>query len=676
MVEAGIQRSFSAGELSESISARADLARRSKGLRSCLNGFISRSGAWLNESGTKFVAEVKDSTMVVDPCVVEFDAPETMIPFVFNALQAYALEFGLNYIRLHRHGEPVTVAPDAYSAATDYTQGDLVSSGGLDYYCVQDNGPASSVVAPGSDASVWYELPPVASYYTGTDTSILEIPTPFGAGEITKQNVRQSGDVLFIAHKLYSPHRLERLADLKWRLIVTRFRPNVASPSGLTLAASSGGNNNSVRILVTAVSKETGEESVAGHYTASTTSTITSAGDDDVLIAAATHGLVTGDRIYVSVVTPTGVQNTVLKGALEERDFFVRRVDDNNFELQDTSGIPYDVSHTLTWHRTSQLYALTTGPGRSHIFTVNEQEDAAFYNWYANQLAVDPGIYGFLESTVKPALTYNGQSPDFETAPPFYAMEFERDERHPHTLDFVQQRLVYARSNTFPRRVYMSASANFENFLASSPPKDDDAIITTITGAEANEVRQVIGLGPELVVLTLATENSIKGDSDGIITPNGSTQRPSGYNGSSNVRPVVIGSTVVFIPREGNQVRSLGFDAVASGYVGGDLTIFASHLIDGQEIVDLAYERVPHSIVRAARRDGVMLGMTYIPEQEVVAWSRWTTRTLADSSRVLSFCVIPEDGVSIMYMVVEREIGGSTVRYVEKKMKRCMVWDV
>jgi len=680
MAQASMQRTFAGGEVSDAISARADLIKRAQGLKACLNGFIGRSGAWLNDAGTKFVAEVKDSTTESDVCLTD-GPPETLIPFVFNAEQTYALEFGLNYVRFHRFGEPIIVEPDAYSAATDYSQGDVVREAGADYYCVIDNGPASTVVTPGTEATVWYEMPVPPSYYTGTGTSILEFPTPYAAGEITKQNVRQSGDVLFIPHKRHSPRRLERLADTTWRLIVTRFRPNIASPSGLSIVTQ-GGASQILRFQVTAVSKETGEESCAGHYDASSVASVTAADDVDVTLESVAHGKGTGTRIYISLVEPAAVAdtNTVLKQAIEERDFFITVIDADHFSLDDTSGIPFTVAHDVTWHNTSIDTVCSFGPTRPVVLKCVELSEAAEYRWFVTSIpaslsGADGGLFGYVGSSIKPELVYGGHNPDYLTVAPFYTMEFERQDRHPHTCDFVQQRLVYARSERRPRSVRMSASANFENFTSHSPPTDDDPVSTTITGPEANELRHVIGMGPQLVALSLGTENAIRGDGDGIITPNANSQRVHGYNGSSNVRPVQIGASIIYIPREMNGVRSLNFDSVADGYVGGDMTVFASHLVDGQRLVDLAYARVPHSIAHVVRQDGVMLGMTHIPEHEILAWYRWLTATLAGQSRVLSICVIPEDEVSIVYMIVERVINGATVRYVEKKMKRCTTWE-
>jgi hypothetical protein len=69
--------------------------------------------------------------------------------------------------------------------------------------------------------------------------------------------------------------------------------------------------------------------------------------------------------------------------------------------------------------------------------------------------------------------------------------------------------------------------------------------------------------------------------------------------------------------------------------------------------------------------------LTYIRDHEIAGWARHATYTSEGGvqSNVLSVAVIPEDGVDIAYMIVQRAINGSTVRYVEKMVRRCTAWE-
>ena len=69
----------------------------------------------------------------------------------------------------------------------------------------------------------------------------------------------------------------------------------------------------------------------------------------------------------------------------------------------------------------------------------------------------------------------------------------------------------------------------------------------------------------------------------------------------------------------------MAYNWQASGYVTGDLSLRATHLFDGYEVKDLAYGKAPYPVVWSVRDDGVLLGLTYMPEQQVGAWHRHTT---------------------------------------------------
>jgi len=61
------------------------------------------------------------------------------------------------------------------------------------------------------------------------------------------------------------------------------------------------------------------------------------------------------------------------------------------------------------------------------------------------------------------------------------------------------------------------------------------------------------------------------------------------------------------------------------------------------------------------RSDGVLLGLTYVPGQQVRAWHRHTTDGLFES-----VCCVAEGGEDALYAIVRRTVAGRTVRYVER----------
>lgn len=109
-----IQPSFSAGEMSPATFARVDLARYYTGLKTCRNFVVLPEGGVHNRSGTKLVAEVKDSS-----------AFTRLIAFQYSTEQTYILEFGNQYIRFVSAGGQVVSGISAYEIASPYTTADL-----------------------------------------------------------------------------------------------------------------------------------------------------------------------------------------------------------------------------------------------------------------------------------------------------------------------------------------------------------------------------------------------------------------------------------------------------------------------------------------------------------------------------------------------------------------------
>jgi hypothetical protein len=79
----------------------------------------------------------------------------------------------------------------------------------------------------------------------------------------------------------------------------------------------------------------------------------------------------------------------------------------------------------------------------------------------------------------------------------------------------------------------------------------------------------------------------------------------------------------------------------------------------------MAFSVAPHPTVWCVRSDGVLLGLTYVPEQKVLGWHQHTTDGFFES-----VAVIPEGDEDIPYVVVRRVVNGRTVRYVERMVPR------
>lgn len=129
----------------------------------------------------------------------------------------------------------------------------------------------------------------------------------------------------------------------------------------------------------------------------------------------------------------------------------------------------------------------------------------------------------------------------------------------------------------------------------------------------------------------------------------------------------MVGASIVYAQARKAFVRELTLASQPQyGYGGRDLTTLAVHLFKGHTIVDMDYAYEPDSIVWCVRDDGVLLGCTYLRNDEVLAWHRHDT--LHGSFEQV--CVLAEDTEDAVYVVVNRTIESGTVRYIERLAAR------
>ena len=73
--------------------------------------------------------------------------------------------------------------------------------------------------------------------------------------------------------------------------------------------------------------------------------------------------------------------------------------------------------------------------------------------------------------------------------------------------------------------------------------------------------------------------------------------------------------------RQKRKVREFGYNFQDDAYVAPDMTLLSEHITEGG-IEEVAYAQEPDSIYWAVRNDGVLLGLTYQREEDIIAWHR------------------------------------------------------
>lgn len=109
-----IQTNFTGGEASNRLFGRVDLAKYGNSLEVMQNMLLMPQGGAIRRSGTRFLAQVKDSSQAV-----------RLIPFQFSVTQAYVIEFGPLYVRFYRDRAQLTSGGTPYEIVSPYAADDL-----------------------------------------------------------------------------------------------------------------------------------------------------------------------------------------------------------------------------------------------------------------------------------------------------------------------------------------------------------------------------------------------------------------------------------------------------------------------------------------------------------------------------------------------------------------------
>ncbi|CCJ48970.1 phage protein [Bordetella parapertussis] len=285
---------------------------------------------------------------------------------------------------------------------------------------------------------------------------------------------------------------------------------------------------------------------------------------------------------------------------------------------------------------------------------------ASRYNVYKLQ----GGLYGYIGQTTGLSIVDDNISPDLGKTPPLYDSVFNGAGDYPGAVSYFEQRRCFAGTTNKPQNIWMTKSGTESNMSYSLPIRDDDRIAFRVAAREANTIRHIVPL-TQLLLLTSSAEWRVTSVNSDAITPSTISVRPQSYVGSSNVQPVIINNTLIYGAARGGHVRELAYNWQASGFITGDLSLRAAHLFDTFDIVDMAYAKAPQPMVWFVSTSGRLLGLTYVPEQQVGAW-HWH-----DTDGVFESCtVVAEGGEDALYCVIRRTINGASVRYVERMASR------
>jgi len=301
---------------------------------------------------------------------------------------------------------------------------------------------------------------------------------------------------------------------------------------------------------------------------------------------------------------------------------------------------------------------LTTG--NQNTITWAAVTGAGTYNVYK----FSNGLYGYVGRASGTSFVDNNIQADVSKTPPVVLNPFPGAGDYPGAVSYFEQRRCFAGTINKPQNLWMTRSGTESDMSYSFPTRDDDSIAFRVSAREANTIRHVVPL-TSLLLLTSSAEWRVTSINTDAITPSSVSVKPQSFVGANNTQPVIINNNVLFAAARGGHMREMAYAWQSNGYITGDLSLRAPHLFDGYDIVDLSYAKAPYPIAWAVSTSGKLLGLTYVPEQQIGAWSQHDTDGVFESC-----CVVAEGAEDVLYVIVSRTVNGSTVRYVEQMQSR------
>ena len=610
----------------------SDLAAYFEGAATLENYLLLRQGGITRWPGSRFIAEVKNST-----------ADTILWPFEFSSEESYVLEVGDLYVRVYKNKARVLLAGVPVEVVTSFVVADIRAihfTQSADVLFLFHGNYAPSKLSRTSDTSWTFSTrtaTPPPSFQADTN-----LATTLGVGANTGTGIKiHAGGSVFLA------------GDVG--------RQVIAGAGRAVITALDTAFQVTVDIL----------DPFAATITAGPNPVTTTVGTTFNSIA---HGLAAGD--YVSITSGAQAGQARRVASISTADVAIL---DNAF--------PADIAVAATWNKVGAInsgaWALRLSPqttldpnlsapaGSSVTFTAGvaafRAEDVGkFVMIYGGvaQLTVftsSTSVRGQLlsvmgEVTGDPAAASAGNW-TLEVA------SWSVVKGYPRSGEFYQGRLYAMSTTAQPASFWGSRSDDFDNYAVGIAA--DDAVEHTVASRQVNRLEWMAESNKALFIGTSGSELKATGSGGDNAVIGGNIipliERIA-TNGVMAVQPAVARRTLLYPDRSRRKIFAIGFDIYSNGEVDQELTLGSEHITEsGVRLEHISYQKRLTPRLLFCREDGTLVSMTYYPEQKVSGFTRRTTQGTFESKAVIP---VTQAGDQI-WAIVKRTINGVTKRYVE-----------
>jgi len=624
--------SMARGEVTPLAHARVDLEDYALGLATLSNCMVLRYGGVTRRPASLYQNPVKTAANAT-----------RFIRFLFNQTQAYALEFGDQYVRFHT-----------------------------------TEGRVENVGVP------------------------VEVATPYLTADLWKIKTARIGDVIYIACDGYAPRTLTRSSETSWAMALHAFKDGPYLPRGVSTTMTPAGTGHA-HDAMTSDSLPSPLDASSSFDDGSSHNAFDRDPETDAKISAGSSGFLRIDLGSVKVVDAYMIQakagNTPDDAPIAWR--FEGSTDDTNWIVLDYKSQESDFStgerrhYEITNETAYRYYRLSFDGGGGDDSTSTYIAQLALHQAASDQTAFNltcsaitelNGGVGFLStdvgrtirllgldggyrwceiisyvSTTVVTVVMHGQVLDDVSAVAAWQMSvFNATDGWPRSVAVFEDRLTWAGTDLQPTSGWLSRTADYDNHGVTSPIQDDDGVDFTLIKGEIDVINWAVG-GSDLI---LGTEGGIRvvtrNDQGLAFTRTNKREEGQTSDTSSAVDPVLVKRVMLFADKQNKTIHETVFSVDDGGYVVQELTMLAEHLFHGQ-IKEMHYATQPTRNLWVVLEDGSAVLCTYDRQQRVFGVSPVVIDGTFDS-----MCILPTSGYDVPMAIIKRTINGVTARYVEK----------
>lgn len=218
---------------------------------------------------------------------------------------------------------------------------------------------------------------------------------------------------------------------------------------------------------------------------------------------------------------------------------------------------------------------------------------------------------------------------------------------YPRTITYFQQRLVLGGTKKYPNYIWLSRTGDESNFLTTTLDGDSFTV-----AASSEQLSNVLHLSQSRGIAVFCGGSELAINAQDALTPsNANILEHTAYGISETIKPIKVGSELLFVQRGAERVRTLVYDYSQDGLVSNELSVLASHIgEEGRGFKDMAYQQEPDSVIWFVLNDGTLATLTLDREQSVISWARHNI-----GGQVASVISLPSTtGADKVYFLVNR----------------------